>query len=48
MNANGFFLKIFVLKKEKILMFFGKEIKWKVVIMMHYCQAEIGIPPKIT
>ena len=27
---------------------FGKEIKWKVIIRMHYSQAEIDIPPKIT
>ena len=45
---NDFFLKNYVLEKAKILMFFRKEIKWKVVIIMHYCQAEIGIPPKIT
>ena len=30
MNTNDFFLKNYVLKKEKTLMFFGKEIKWKV------------------
>ena len=29
-------------------MFFGKEIKQKVAIRMHYSQAEIDIPPKIT
>ena len=29
-------------------MFFGKEIKRKVAIRMHYSQAEIDIPPKIT
>ena len=27
MNINDFFLKNYVLKKEKILMFFGREIK---------------------
>ena len=27
MNTNDFFLKKYVLKKEKILIFFGKEIK---------------------
>ena len=47
-NLNAFFLKNYVLKKAKILIFFRKEIKWKVVIIMHYCQAEIGILPKIT
>ena len=36
------------MKKEKILMFFGKEIKRKVAIRMQYNQAEINIPPKIT
>ena len=34
-------------KKGKILMFFGKEIKQKVSIRMHYIQADIEIPPKI-
>ena len=29
-------------------MCFGKEIKVKVAIRMHYNQAEIDIPPKIT
>ena len=48
MNTNDFSLKNYDFKKEKTLIFFGKEIKWKVVTMMHYCQAEIGIPPKIT
>ena len=31
-----------------IIIIFGKEIKWKVVIRMHYNKAEIYIPPKIT
>ena len=49
MNANEFFLKKnYFLKKGKMLMFFGKETKWKVVIRMHYNQAEIDIPQKIT
>ena len=48
MNTNDFFLKNYVLKKEKTLMFFGKEIKRKVAIRMHYSQADIDIPPKIT
>ena len=47
MNTNDFFLKNYILKKEKTLMFFGKEIKRKVVTTMHYCQAEIGTSPKI-
>ena len=29
-------------------MFFGKEIKRKVAIRMHYSQAEIDVPPKKT
>ena len=41
------FSKNYVLKKGKILTFFGKEIKWKVAIRMHYSQAEIDRPPKI-
>ena len=55
MDTNGviFFLKNFALKKkkkgEKLLTFFGKGIKnKKEVIMIHYCQVEIGIQPKIT
>ena len=48
MKTNDFFLKNYALKKVKILMFFGKEIKWKVTIRMHYSQAEIDVPPKIT
>ena len=48
LNTIDFFLKNYVLKKVKILMFLGKEIKWKVVIIMHYCQTGIGIPPKNT
>ena len=35
-------------KKGKILMNFEKEIKRKVAKSMHYSQAEIDIPPKIT
>ena len=42
------FLKNYVLKKGKILMFFKKEIKQKVAIRMHNSQAEIDMPPKIT
>ena len=42
------FLKNYVLKKRKIIMFCGKEIKRKVAISMHYTQAEIDVPPKIT
>ena len=48
MNTHEFFRKINVLKKDKLLMFFGKEIKRKVAIRMHYSQAEVHIPPKIT
>ena len=48
MKTNEFFSKNYVLKKGKILMFFGKEIKRKAAIRMHYSQAEIDIPPKIT
>ena len=33
-NINDFFLKNYVLKTAKILMFFRKEIKWKVEIIM--------------
>ena len=29
-------------------MFFGKELKRKVAIRMHYSQADIDVPPKIT
>ena len=47
MNTNNFFLKNYFLKKEKIFMFFGKEIKRKVAIRMHYSQAVIDMPPKI-
>ena len=42
------FSKNYVLKKGKILMFFGKEIKRKAAIRMHHSQAEIVISPKIT
>ena len=42
------FSKNYVLKKGKILMFLEKEIKWKEAIRMHYSQAEIDVPPKIT
>ena len=42
------FFKKYILKKGKILMYFGKEIKRKVAIRMHYSQAEIDTPPKIT
>ena len=45
-NTNEFFSKNYLLKKDKILMFFITEIKWKVVIRMHYSQTEIDIPPK--
>ena len=47
-----YFSKNYVLKKGKILMFFGKEIKQKVAIRMHYqqytYQAEIYILLKTT
>ena len=43
----NFFEKLYF-EKMKILMFFGKEIKQKVAIKMHYSQAEIDILPKIT
>ena len=43
-----FFKKICFEKRKKILMYFGKEIKRKLAIKMHYSQAEIDIPPKIT
>ena len=46
MKTNEFFLKNYFLKKGKILMIFGKKIKCKVVIRIHYCLAEIDIPPK--
>ena len=39
--------KLFMAERENIN-FFGKEIKWKVVIRMHYSQTEINILPKIT
>ena len=50
MNTNEFFLKnyFFFLKKGKIFMYFGKNVKWKMVIRMHYSQAEMDIPPKMT
>ena len=47
-NTNEFFSKNYVLKYGKILMFFGKEIKRKVTIRIHYSQAEKEIPAKIT
>ena len=47
MSTNDFFLKNYVLKKGKILVF-GKELKWKVAIRIHYNQAGIDILPKIT
>ena len=28
-------------------MLFGKEIKRKVALRMHYCRAELDVPPKI-
>ena len=43
----NFFEKL-CFEKGKILMFLGKEIKRKVAKRMHYSQAEIDIPPKIT
>ena len=43
-----FFWKNYVLRKGKILMFIGREIKRKVAIRMDYSQAEIDIQPKIT
>ena len=43
-----YFPKNYVLKKGKLSMFFRKEIKRKVEIRMHYSQAEINIPSKIT
>ena len=42
------FSKNYFLKKGKTLMCFGKEIKRKVAIRMHYSQAKIDEPPKIT
>ena len=42
------FLEKLFWKKGKYQCFFGKEIKRKVGIRMHYSQAEIDIPPKIT
>ena len=43
-----FFLKNYVLKKGKIIIFFGQEIKRKVAKRMHYSEAEIDISPIIT
>ena len=43
----NFFEKLCFEKRENINGF-GKEIKRKVAIRMHYSQAEIDIPPKIT
>ena len=42
----NFFEKMCFEKRENINIF-GKEIKRKVDIRMHYGQAEIDIPPKI-
>ena len=36
------------MEKGEIIMFFRKEIKRKMAIRMHYSQAEIDIPPKVT
>ena len=47
MNTNELFSKNYALKRGKILMFFGMEIKRKVAIKMHYSQAEIDVPAKI-
>ena len=44
---NEYFSKNNVLESGKMLMFYGKEIKRKMAIRMHYSQAEIDIPPKI-
>ena len=42
-----FFKKVIYWERGKYN-FFGKEINWKVVIMMHSYQTEVDIPPKIT
>ena len=42
-NTNEFFPKNYVLKKGKILMFYGKELKRKMAIRMHYSQSESDI-----
>ena len=48
MNTDDFFFsKNYVLKTGKIRSF-GKKIKRKVAMRMHYSQAEINIPPKFT
>ena len=45
----NFFEKLsFEKKKRKILMLFGKEMKRKVAIRMHYSQTQIDMPQKIT
>ena len=45
---KNFFEKLCFKKRKTINVFFGKEIKRKVSIRMHYSQAEIDMPPKIT